>query len=72
MDYWEEGRIGEGRVRDLLKAHKIHYLQADLLVKTKYGWQIYEIKHQEPFKAPPFDGHGLPKWQLDSRLQFQK
>ena len=34
-----------------------------------YNW---EIKHQECFKKPPFDGHGLPKWQIDARLKFQE
>ena len=41
------------------------------MVFVKGKWQIWEIKHQERFEKPPFDGHGLPKWQIDARLKFQ-
>ena len=68
----KDGWNGEEKIRSLLRQKGIHHLQADLLVKVKGKWQIYEIKHQEPFESPPFDGHGLPKWQIDARLNFQK
>ncbi len=41
MSKFEEGMIGEIIIRNLLKAHKIHHFQADLLVKSKqYGWLL--------------------------------
>jgi hypothetical protein len=33
---------------------------------------MYEIKHQARFKAPPFDGHGLPPYQFNFRLKIAK
>lgn len=66
------GLVGEGVIRDWLKDHKIHHLQADLLFYYKDKWYIAEIKHQERFEPPPFDGHGLPRWQVDARLKFQQ
>ena len=30
---------------------------------------MYEIKCQDRFKSPPFDGHGLPPYQFDFRLK---
>lgn len=67
-----EGWKGEEKIRSLLVQKGIHHLQADLLVKNNGSWQIYEIKYQEHFESPPFDGHGLPRWQLNARLDFQK
>lgn len=68
----KQGWNGERVIRDILVRNHVHHLEADLLVKTKHGWQIWEIKHQDYFEKPPFDGHGLPKWQIDSRLEFQE
>lgn len=72
MDNIKEGWEGEEIIRNILVQYGIRHLQADLLVKVNNEWQIYEIKYQEYYEAPPFDGHGLPKWQLDARLEFQK
>jgi len=66
-----EGWEGESIIRAYLSKRHILHLQADLMVFVKGKWQIWEIKHQERFEKPPFDGHGLPKWQIDARLKFQ-
>ena len=71
MDKWEEGRTGESIIRDIFVKKKYHFMQADLLVKINNKWMIAEIKYQEQYNAPPFDGHGLPRWQVDARLGFQ-
>lgn len=34
-----------------------------------YAW---EIKFQERYEAPPFDGHGLPVRQVHARLRLQR
>ena len=71
MSNWELGRYGESKVRDLLKRYKYPFMQADILAKIKGEWRILEVKYQEKYTAPPFDGHGLPRWQVDARLRFQ-
>jgi len=45
-------------------------MQVDLMFKYKGKWCLAEVKTQEKFLSPPFDGHGLPQWQIDSRLMF--
>lgn len=66
------GFAGEGKVRDWFIKQNIPFMQVDIMFKHKDKWCLGEVKTQEKFIAPPFDGHGLPKWQLDRRLQFQK
>lgn len=71
MNNWERGRYGESKIRDLLKKHKFTFMQADILAKINDEWRIFEVKYQEKFEPPPFEGHGLPRWQVDARLKFQ-
>lgn len=71
MDKYLEGLEGEKIIRDYFINKKIHFFQVDLMAKFKDKWNVIEVKHQEPFEPPPFKGHGLPKWQIDARLQFQ-
>lgn len=69
----KQGFEGEIIVREMLlsKGHKIG--QIDLISVDKNGKAyLYEIKHQERFKAPPFDGHGLPPNQIKFRIEFAK
>jgi hypothetical protein len=66
------GFEGEGKVRKWMVQNEIHHMQADLLFKQNGKWCIAEVKTQEKFEAPPFDGHGLPQWQIDARLEFYK
>jgi len=72
MDKYSEGLEGEKIIRDYFKDKKIHFFQVDLMAKIRDRWNLIEIKHQESYKPPPFEGHGLPKWQIDARLEFQK
>ena len=67
-----EGLRGEKIIREFLKKKKIHFFQADVMAKIRDKWNIIEIKRQEAFEPPPFEGHGLPKWQIDARLEFQR
>jgi len=67
-----EGLKGEKIIRDFLKKKKIHFLQADLIAKGNNKWYIIEIKYQEAFEPPPFKGHGLPRWQINARLDFEE
>ena len=72
-DKIKQGFEGEAIVRDMLikKGHRIG--QIDLISIDKKGEPfLYEIKHQERFKSPPFDGHGLPHNQIKFRVEFAR
>jgi hypothetical protein len=73
-DKFKQGFDGESIVRQLLKDCKHQYGQIDLISydKDKEKLYMYEIKHQARFKAPPFDGHGLPPYQFNFRLKIAK
>lgn len=69
-----KGFEGEKIIRQWLKINGHSFGQLDIVsidevTNTVYLW---EVKHQERFKAPPFDGHGLPPWQIDFRLKLSK
>ena len=68
----EQGRAGEKLVMDLLQFVGVPCkFQPDAIFKSKGGkWVLIECKNQERFKAPPFDGHGLPPYQVKSRMKF--
>jgi hypothetical protein len=61
---------GEDTVRDWFIKQKIPFMQVDIMFKYKGSWCLGEIKTQEIYTAPPYDGHGLPKWQIDRRMEF--
>lgn len=64
------GLEGEEIVRNWFKKNKIPYMQVDIMWKHEGKWFLGEIKSQEKYLAPPFDGHGLPPWQIERRIQF--
>lgn len=66
------GSHGEQMVREYLIKKKIWHMQVDIMFKREGVWCLGEIKHQEKFVAPPYDGHGLPEWQINQRLDFQR
>lgn len=66
------GFAGEDLVRNWFINKKIPFMQVDIMFKYNDKWCLGEIKTQEKFLAPPFDGHGLPKWQIDRRMEFYK
>lgn len=63
-----QGHAGETRVRQRLIRRKIDHMQVDLLFKLNGHWNLAEIKNQERFVNP--DGHGLPLWQVEKRMEF--
>lgn len=69
------GLLGENVVRDYLKTTTYRHMQLDL-VYWPHGegnfYRVAEIKCQERFLAPPFDGHGLPLHQFNERLKLEK
>jgi hypothetical protein len=66
------GFDGEEKIRDWFASKKIPFMQVDIMFKYNNKWCLGEIKTQEKFLAPPFDGHGLPQWQIDRRIEFYK
>ena len=67
------GKHGEAWARVWLKSMGYRVFQIDWMVLGPSGhYGLVEVKEQERFMAPPFDGHGLPLWQVNDRLAFQK
>jgi len=48
----------------------VRCFQPDAISFENEVYIINEVKHQEFFKRPPFDGHGLPIWQINARMMF--
>lgn len=44
--------------------------QPDAISYEDGHYILNEVKNQEHFKAPPFDGHGLPPYQVEARILF--
>lgn len=72
MSVNEQGREGERYAHQRLSAAGIEHFQPDWLFRVQGGWALLEVKRQERFLAPPFDGHGLPPRQVAARLRFQE
>jgi len=66
MGITEEGIEGEQMLFRWLRSRRVNFFQPDAIGDNT----IYEAKHQERFRKPPFDGHGLPYWQIRARLDF--
>lgn len=68
------GREGERIAREILKnIFKVDSLmQADWMFEKDGEWYCVEVKHQEAYEPPPFKGHGLPAYQADMRMRFQR
>ena len=56
------GFKGEETVRSWFIKKKIPFMQVDIMFKYKNKWCLGEVKTQEKYLSPPFDGHGLPQW----------
>lgn len=63
--------LGLNVIKQLFKSDGA-VMQADWIFPFQDKWYLVEVKHQEVFTPPPFYGHGLPKWQIKTRLQFYK
>lgn len=73
MGITEQGILGEQMAFQFCFSRGLKCLQSDLLYENRDGeYVMLEVKHQEPFKAPPFDGHGLPPQQVQKRLDIFK
>lgn len=73
FEKFREGLIGEKVVREfLIKKENCFFAQLDMIAKIEDLWYSIEVKHQEMFYAPPFNGHGLPVWQINTRLKLHK
>ena len=74
-----DGLEGEARGREYIMSKGFKVLQADAIGLKDDKYSLFESKHQfrfdkynPPYPDGPFDGHGLPKWQIDARLKFQE
>jgi hypothetical protein len=65
-----QGLEGEALIRDFLKSKRILHFQVDLIFLKDGKYFLAEVKNQEPYLPPPFEGHGLPEWQIKARLDF--
>lgn len=66
--------MGEKMMFMLLEELGYEFFQPDAIGINPQDdtFHVFESKHQARFKAPPFDGHGLPRWQVERRIQFGK
>lgn len=70
MSLNHEGIEAERMAFDLLKKNGYAIQQLDWIGKKNGKWTIFEVKHRELFKPPPFHGTGLDVRQLDLRKQL--
>lgn len=68
------GIEGQSIFYNFLKTKKHKFMQLDSVSRDPVTgkWYVWEIKHQERFNGPPFDGHGLPVTQLNDRIKYCK
>lgn len=71
MGITQQGIEGEQMLFKFLRKNGEEFFQPDAISLKNGKYALYECKHQARFKAPPFDGHGLPRWQIEARLKFQ-
>ena len=74
-DNIKKGFEGENDIREFLKRKSISFLQADLIFEYDGKYYCGEIKTQEKatpekYYGLPFEGHGLPPWQVNSRIRL--
>lgn len=70
MGITEEGIDAEQWLLKHFRDKNIQVFQPDAISLEGEEYVINEIKNQEMFDSPPFDGHGLPKWQVKARMKF--
>ena len=70
MGIQEEGIEAEQWLLQWFKDKGIAAFQPDAISYEEGKYVLNEIKNQEFFKSPPFDGHGLPRWQIEARTKF--
>jgi len=72
MGITDEGIMGEKMLFMLLEEWGYKFFQPDSIGEKDGKFNVFEAKHQARFKKPPFDGHGLPLWQIRARLNFEQ
>lgn len=55
---------------EMFRKKGIKVFQPDGISLENGAYVLNEVKHQEQYNAPPFDGHGLPLWQVKARMDF--
>lgn len=70
MGITEEGIDAEQWLLKRFRDKFVEAFQPDAISLENGNYVLNEIKHQEMFEKPPFDGHGLPKWQVKARIKF--
>lgn len=69
----QQGYEGEQKLFRYLAEKNIRFFQPDALGFNGTDYEVYEVKNKaEPFKPPPFYGHGLEIQQVKARLEFQE
>lgn len=71
MGITEQGIAGEQMLFKVLDNRGWEFFQPDAIGEKNGKFYVFEAKHQARYKAPPFDGHGLPRWQINRRLDFE-
>lgn len=72
MSLTTQGQKGERLARLFLKDMNFtSFMQMDWIAERHGKYYQFEVKCKEMFIGPPFDGHGLEKYQAERRLQFQ-
>lgn len=72
MGITEDGIKGEQKLFNFLKDKGFKFFQPDAIGFKNNVDYVFEAKHQERYTPPPFEGHGLPIWQVKARMDFQK
>lgn len=72
--FYKIGFEGESLVRDFLAEKKIceKFFQADIIAKVSGKWYYIEVKTQEMYLSPPFNGHGLKLFKINVMLELYK
>lgn len=70
MGITEEGIEAEQWLLKFFRDKEMKCFQPDAISLEDGEYVLNEIKHQEFYKYPPFDGHGLPLWQIEARINF--
>jgi len=70
MGIIQEGIEAEQWFLQECNKREIKCFQPDAITMENGTWVVNEVKHQEPYTPPPFMGHGLPRWQIMTRMGF--
>jgi hypothetical protein len=72
MGITKDGIDGEQMLFKFLRKKGFSFFQPDAIGRKDGKEYVFECKHQARYTPPPFEGHGLPQWQVTARLEFQE